>query len=176
MLNIQFNVPYKSCRSFFSCPHCHELLNACSRPCCGPCPQILRPPTPSGFCRPAHLQSHFVFVFCFPSVFFFVVFRSSCCHSFFCCFSGFKPLSNASSFLLASPVDGPLISHSLWGFPLCSHIFITAYRCQTKDWLALEGVKSSPVGNCQKYRCTYQHWSLSISRSLSEHRSSHDLC
>lgn len=122
-------------------------------------------------CNPI-LCSCFVFLL----FFFFVVFRSSCCHSFFCCFSGFKPLSNASSFLLASPVDGPLISHSLWGFPLCSHIFITAYRCQPKDWLALEGVKSSPVGNCQKYRCTYQHWSLLISLSFSKQHLSPDQC
>lgn len=139
----------------FSPPHSHTAMN-CLTPArdrvVDPVPKSLpTPPPPPPFlvqpiCNPI-LCSCFVFLLFF---FFSVVFRSSCCHSFFCCFPSFKPLSNASSFFLASPVDGLLIFHSLWGFLLCSHIFITAYRFQTKDWLAVRRVKSSLVRSCQK--------------------------
>lgn len=85
-------------------------------------------------------QSHFVFVFCFFLLLFCLAFCFCFCFFFvpvIVSFS-FKPLSNACSFLLAAPVDGlHLFSIRFGVFLLCSHIFITAYRLQAKDWLAL---------------------------------------
>lgn len=135
MLNIQFNVPYKSCRSFL-CPPMNCLTPA-SRACLSvpkscPAQSLFLPLYPHTLLS----QSHFVFVFCF----FLLLFCLAFCFCFFFFFVpvivsfSFKPLSNACSFLLAAPVDGlHLFSIRFGVFLLCSHIFITAYRFQAKD-------------------------------------------
>lgn len=131
MLNIQFNVPYKSCRSFLccSCPNPENCLTPASRVCLSVpksspalCSLPFSLPCLTHFCRnPISCPcSCFVFIFfglclafcfCFPALAVVTVFR-------------FKPLSNACSFLLAPPVDGLHLFSIRLGFCfMLTHIY-----------------------------------------------------